>query len=616
MKVVIFSEKPFSGHMNIEGALRKEWADLESAVLEEYDAVCLIGSQSLDYPLSLSMEVCSKLWAYAEKGGLVYAEMIEAFDFPTSRLLGWKQDFPATRRTMEKLRASRDLGRLKEGALLEWGGAMQQGFSFESEVLLSFGPYGDTHHSVHEAESARPAINVRKLGEGTVVYAAFSLFSSPSPEQLRPYSSWAMLLEALSDRTGLPCVIGEPSIKLAGDGGSEQALACNMRWFERSGILPVRDGSEGVFENIHSVTAKLSKDRRPDCHAHTALMFHLYGRWSGDATYEERSYRLMDYLFREGYQDMDPDSESYGFFKWYQFPGAHPHQIFTDDNAWACFVLLYLARSTGREEYRRRGILLAQALLDTQRRDGLRPNVLIRSEMKTLGREGVLELEPSLNPHFESITHAAYIQAYLVTEDEMYLDAALTGTRTLLAKEAAYKFMYSRTSGLTRLLLPLGYLIGHDGTGEIEAALNRTMAYLMEHRHASGGIEEADNPDPQRFGKEDAGVYIANGEGIADQLYTNNFLLMNSWEAWKATGNPAYKELYDDVSAFMRSIQISSEDKRYDGGWMRAFDLNKREYFGNNGDTGWGPYCMESGWTNAIASAGLLLGLLDESLFA
>lgn len=130
-----------------------------------------------------------------------------------------------------------------------------------------------------------------------------------------------------------------------------------------------------------------------------------------------------------------------------------------------------------------------------------------------------------------------------------------------------------------------------------------------------GGIEEADNPDPDRFGKEDAGVYIHNGEGIADQLYTNNFLLMNAWEVWKATGDERFKTFYDRLSGFLCGIQISDADSRYHGGWMRAFDLRHGEYFGNNGDTGWGPYCLESGWTQAIISAGLPLGLLNESLF-
>lgn len=67
--------------------------------------------------------------------------------------------------------------------------------------------------------------------------------------------------------------------------------------------------------------------------------------------------------------------------------------------------------------------------------------------------------------------------------------------------------------------------------------------------------------------------------------------------------------------ALCDAFKFAADGTRYDGGWMRAFDMKRNEYLGNNGDTGWGPYCMESGWTNAITTAGLLLGLVDESIF-
>ncbi|GGG17237.1 hypothetical protein [Paenibacillus abyssi] len=616
MKIAIFVNSHQSLRLSpVEEADRFAWMDLDTIALGNYDAVFLIGSPTLDKSSVLSPEACAKLWAFAEQGGRIYAELVEAFDFSSSRLFGWKQDFQATRRTIEKLRNDRDIEGMAAGELLEWSGPMLRGFTFDSEVKLSFGVYQETHRSEERGGGALPGLIVRRLGAGTVVYAAFSLFSCSDPETLRPYSRWAPFIQHLAEETGLPLRMWAPLIGMGGHVTARQSVEANLDWFISSGMLPSADGSKGVYENIHSVTAKLSPDRRPDCHAHTALMFHLYGRWKNDEKWLAASDHLLHYLFEEGFQDMDPLSPSYGFFKWYDFPGAYPHQLFTDDNAWVCFVLLYLYRKTGKEIYRERGMLVAEGLLSTQRPDGLRPNCLTRGQLAELGRAGVRELEPSLNPHFESITHAAFIQAYLVTGENAYLETAVTGARTLLARRDEFKFMYSRTSGLTRLLLPLGFLAGHDHTGELEAGLRQTVEYLTAHQHSLGGIEEADNPDPERFGQEDAGVYIANGEGIADQLYTNNFLVMNSWEAWRATGNPQYKQLHDEVAAFMQHIQIRSADGRYNGGWMRAFDLNKAEYFGNNGDTGWGPYCMESGWTNAITSAGLLLALLDESVF-
>lgn len=616
MKAAIYSERQLDHPLSIE-ANQYSLNQLEHHELNAYDAVLVVGSGKVDEETALSVPVIEKLWRYVEQGGRLYAELISAFDFPSSRLFGWKQDFPKSRRTLEKLRVALKDASLPQGALLEWEGAMAYGFSIHTETWLDFGAFRQTRESGEDdGTSAFPGLLSKKMGKGLVVYSAFSLLSRPHGTVLRPHWLWNQVLAKLSQATGIPLAGLDPIIRTGADKPAEEAVRRNAQWFLRSGMLPEEDGSTGVYENVHSVTARVSPDRRPDCHAHTALMMHLYSRYTKDPSWSERAHRLLQYLFDQGYQDMNPESETFGFFKWYQFPGERPDQIFTDDNAWVCFVLLYLYRRTGKEEYKRRGMAVAQALLSTQHETGLRPNMLIGAEMEAKGAaQASAEHAASFNPHFESIAHAAFLQAYLVSQDSAYLDTAMRGSLALLERMGELKFMYSRTSGLSRFLLPLGYLSRKDPTGRIRQGLDEVTHYLLSHLHSLGGIEEADNPDPERFGQEDTGVFLYNGEEIADQLYTNNFLLMNAWEAWKATREDKYAELYQNLSRFLCGIQIESPNPLFDGGWMRAYDLRHREYFGNNGDTGWGPYCMESGWTNAITSAGLLLGLLDESVF-
>jgi hypothetical protein len=618
MKIAVCS-KHLLGHIPCQGADLFPWTELETINIEDYDALLLIGSSRIDEPATIPASIVSRLWGYVEGGGLLYAELLEAFDFPTSRLFGWKQDFPKTRRTLEKLRAVRayEESGLEQDALLEWNGAYAMGFPMPdepNESWLEFGIFHGTHLAEdHPTSAAHPGLTIRRLGAGKVVHCSFSLYSSEMKEALRPYSSWKKVIESLAVETKLPFTVWPAVIKTSKGTSPDEAVEASIRWFEASGILPALDGSAGVFENIHSVTGALSMDRRPDCTAHTALLFYLYGTWKKEPRFQDISHQLLTGLFENGFQDMEEGSPSYGFFKWYDFPGNYPEQMFTDDNAWVCLVLLYLYRKTGRSVYLERGLPLAEALLSTQDRNGVRPNVLIRSQL--VRQTGSVEQPPSLNPHFESIAHAAFIQAYLVTGKQEFVDTALKGSLYLASRMDNLSFMYSRTSGYSRFVLPLGFLGRFDESGGALSTLERIVQYLLSHQSSSGGIEEADNPDPDRFGKEDAGVFIHNGEGIADQLYTNNFLLMNIWEAWKATGYTRYKALYDDLSSYICHIQIHSSDVRYHGGWMRAYDLNKEEYFGNNGDTGWGPYCMESGWTQAVTSSGLLLGLLNTSLF-
>jgi hypothetical protein len=619
MKIVVFTQAPLKREV-AQGSVVFPWTDLMKTRLEDYTVVFLVGSPMLDEETKLTNAEAAALWHYVRQGGKLYSELISSFDFPSSRLLGLKQDFRKSRRTLEKLRttAAAELA-CPEGSILEWEGALIHGFAVQSELLLEFGAFKETHVSAGSGDKETkgyPALGIRKLGEGLVVNASFALFSCEETAALRPYKRWAELIEALTERTGIPFTMWQPAMQISVGKSPEAVVAKSADWFIRSGMLPRIDGKNGVLENIHSVTGALSSDRRPDCHAHTALMFYLYGRSSGKQEWTEASHGLMQSLFDDGFQDMDPSSASYGFFKWYDFPEETPDQIFTDDNAWVGMVLLYLYRKTGVEEYRRRGLLVAEAMLSTQHASGLRSNVVTGAQLREMGQARIAaELTPSMNPHFESIAHTAFIQAYLVTGDKAYLDTAIKGSIHMLERLDELEFMYSRTSVYGRFILPLTYLFKYDDSGTIRKGLEQVVDYLLAWQHASGGIEEADNPDPERFGQEDAGVYIHNGEGIADQLYTNNFLLMNAWEAWKATGEAKFEKLYESLRDYLCHIQISSDDPRFNGGWMRAYDFELGEYFGNNGDTGWGPYCLESGWTNAMIPTGMLLGLLDESIF-
>jgi len=602
-------EKRFSEPITI-----KSTDELENFKQVQDNVVFIIGEPVSEIELPYS--VISNLWSFVENGGMLFGESINCMGFPTSRLFGFKQDYPTVRRTTEKLRITNKLLESHADYLLEWSGFYQKGFAVSDNLWLTVGSFQETHQVNSLISSETPALISHSLGKGQIIYSAFSFIGADDQIPLRPQWLWSLVLRSLRIYETIPLSEFHKESLSIGNRSPEEAIKSSERWFVESGILPKSDGTGGIYENIHSVTAEVTKDFRPDCHAHTSLMSYLFYKYTGVKSWADRSSNLMSYLFNEGYQDLNESSPTYGFWKWYKSPDKHPDQIFTDDNSWVCFVLLYLYQETGIEEYRKRGLLTANALLETQHDNGLRPEVLRRKKLFEVGRrEGSLQEKVSMNPHFESIAHAAFIQAYNVTNEEKYLDTAYRGTKYLLNNKKDMKFMYSRTSGYTRLLFVLAQLVHHYNETELAEALDETIDYLKSYQHISGGVEEADNPDPTRFGKEDTGVYRFNGEGIADFLYTNNFLLINLWEAWKATGNEKVYQFYCELRDFVSRAQIKSSIPKYNGGWMRAYDLNHEEYFGNNGDTGWGPYCIESGWTNALTTVGLLLGEMDDSLF-
>lgn len=584
--------------------------------LKGIDTVIFLGLDE-GKPWVLPYEVITALWEYVEDGGVLYAENLSCYEFPISRLFGFQQDYPSIIRSSEKLRVESSLLGERSGSLLEWEGHYQKGFTFEgdtSETLLSIGTYMQTHIAEKAISLQTPGLIYRLLGKGRILYSAFSMLTTKNKLAYRPNWLWNEVLTGIEAKLNIP-LNSMPKYTFVSNRLHEQALEEAATWFLKSGILPKEDGSKGVYENIHSLLKSVTKDHRPDCHAHTALMFYLYSEYTGDREWEQRAHNLMDYLFQEGYQDTDKNSVTYGFWKWYRFPGRYPEHIFTDDNSWVCFVLLYLYKRTGNEEYKKRGLMTAEALLRTQHDNGLRAEQLQGTILHKEGIEQAKSIPVSMNPHFESMAHVAFLQAYQVTKDEQYLETAYRGTKYLLEHHEEMKWMYSRTSVYARFLLAISTLLRYKSDPELKEGLMSIINFLKKQQHVSGGIEEADNPDPERYGTEDTGVYLYNGEGISDLLYTNNFLLMNLWETWKATGEKEYYEFYQELRDFVSAVQIESEDVRFNGGWMRSFDLNHKEYFGNNGDTGWGPYCIESGWTTAITSVGLLIGTLDISLF-
>lgn len=604
-----------SKKMNMHVAFTNYYSDINQLAEEnllQYKAIFINGNEN-GQPLKLSYEVLEKLWEYVGQGGILYGELINCDDFPSSRLFGFKQDFNVTNRRLEKLAVSKDSQFCKKGQLLEWHGPFLTGFTFDTERLLDIGHFLETHKT--DMTGSYPGMVMKRHGQGKAVFSAFSFLGNEQPWTLRPNWLWNDFLKMLEKEFQLPIRPLQPIIGLSGNQEVEKTLEHGVDWFLHSGILPKDDGSLGVYENVHSIRSDISKDLRPDCHAHTALFFHLYGEYMKEEKWAAVSANLLSYLFKEGYQDTDPDSATYGFWKWFQCPKSKPDQVFSDDNSWVALVLLYLYRKTGIEEYKERGLLTAYSLLKTQNNDGLRPECIREQELLDKGVSFFKNsAEASMNPHFESIVHAAFVQAYLVSKDASFKETAYQGTLTLLRNKDKLKFMYSKTAGYSRFLLSLSEVYAITGDEEIREGLLEVIQYLTENQHELGGIEESDNPDPERYGTEDTGVFRMNGEGIADQLYTNNFLLMNTWEAWKATGDEAIKELYDRLALFLSDIQISSQKKEFNGGWMRSFHLERGEYYGNNGDTGWGAYVIEGGWTNANILTGFLLKELNQTL--
>ena len=108
----------------------------------------------------------------------------------------------------------------------------------------------------------------------------------------------------------------------------------------------------------------------------------------------------------------------------------------------------------------------------------------------------------------------------------------------------------------------------------------------------------------------------SNADAASDLLYTCNFALLALHEAAAATGDSFYQTAEDKLTAFVCRVQIRSESHpELDGGWFRAFDFKRWEYWASSTDAGWGAWSLESGWTQSWITATLALRQMRTSLW-
>ena len=107
-----------------------------------------------------------------------------------------------------------------------------------------------------------------------------------------------------------------------------------------------------------------------------------------------------------------------------------------------------------------------------------------------------------------------------------------------------------------------------------------------------------------------------NGDPVCDLLYTMEYAFLGLHEAAAATGDPFYTRAADRLAQFFCRAQIQSEQHpELDGGWFRAFDFQRWDYWASNGDAGWGAWSIESGWSQSWICSVLALRQMKTSLW-
>ncbi len=420
---------------------------------------------------------------------------------------------------------------------------------------------------------------------------------------------------------------------LPGD-AEKQAFYRGVTWFLQSNLIVQnangrRDGSRGICEGYsagicQAGTQEMSRVIRGDCNGESAMALAFGGQIQRDSEKLGIARNILDhYLFesraRRGGRG-DPNHSAYGLIAW--GVGDTPWEIanYGDDNARLLLGTLAVAALSDSDRW---DLPVMECLLANYRTTGKLGFRLNRIDMPDLDKndwQHYFNGEPAIYaPHYQAYLWACLLWAYSQTGFEPFLQKTENAIRMTME---AYPDQWEWTDGLAqeraRMLLPLAWLIRVQDTPQHREWLKQIAVDLLAFQDSSGAIREHlgkpgmgayDPPQSnEEYGKDEATLLQENGDPVCDLLYTTNFAFLGLHEAASATGDSLYLEAENKLAEFLCRIQIRSEaHPELDGGWYRAFDFRRWEYWGSSADIGWGAWSIESGWTQGWIVA--VLGL-------
>ena len=391
------------------------------------------------------------------------------------------------------------------------------------------------------------------------------------------------------------------------------------------------DGSFGVLEGFSSSirmdgSQPMRYAVRNDCMTEVAMLMALEAATVGRPQHAKVAREMLDYdLLRSGLalgSRADPKEAAYGLLGWAL---DSPESYWGDDNARA---ILAMGATSASLQDSRWNAAIVRCILGNFRTTGVRgyrEECIVEGALRQRGWESYWRAAPvKLSPHFESWLWACFCWAYDQTRFEPLLARSRAGARELMAAYPRDWFWCVRSGTIerARALLPLAWLVRVDDTPEHRDWLRRIAVDLVALQDPSGAIRETigdgshGTASNAEYGTQETSLIQTNGDPISDSLYTCNFALIGLHEAAAATGDPFYAQAEDRLAGFLCRIQIASQaHPELDGAWYRAFDFRRWEYWASNADWEWGPWCMETGWTQPWIAGTLALRQQKTSLW-
>jgi hypothetical protein len=389
--------------------------------------------------------------------------------------------------------------------------------------------------------------------------------------------------------------------------------------------LPSGDGSLGIMEGHYSYINPDGSQPyrywlRADCSAEAAMAIAM-GSDSSDAKHLKVSENLLDLIFNTDAfktpSSKDPKMTSYGLTGW---ANTRKARYYGDDNARVLLGAIMASQRLRTTKWDRQIVELILANFRTSGEKGFRGNALTGDKLDETGWQQLMKSQlENTAPHYESWLWAMYLWLYDKTRYPALLEKAKNAIRiTMDGYPDKWKWANGIQQERARMILPLAWLVRVEDTEEHRRWLNLVCDDLLSNQVASGAIREALGSNDQgkygapasneKYGTNEAPVIHTNGDPVADMLYTSNFAFFSLNEAAQATGSTKLKDAVRRLGDFLVRIQSTSTGRAdLDGCWFRAFDYDHWEFYGSNGDHGWGAWGTITGWTQSFIITTLAL---------
>lgn len=527
-------------------------------------------------------------------------------------------------------------GVLEPGAILMLNGCWHRPYFEEGPGLLCLAKVAGYDKMAYGLPNEYDVV-LDYLDERRDVLISTSCLSSFITGRYAPAASWKNLWQELFRQMGLGEISlqWEPTVSIVAGPKSPLLPCAGHRAWERNVdwsytyMIGRCTPTIAVFEGFESAIDYRGRQYirtvlRGDCIGETAMELCYGWAQNGNPDLRKVSCELVDRLFTaDVFYNDNPDSSMYGLINWFE----NAKRFYGDDNARLLLGIMSVRELTGEKRWDEKILRCVLANLRTSGSNGLRHPAFYHDSFEQETWFDFYNREVNfVSPHYQSYLWSVFLWTYQLTGiEELLVKSKMAIAKVMELFPDKLRWQNSLTGEVTRMLLPLSFLVRIDPTEEHKNWLKRVVDATIAYQQPCGAIRDefgdlslGNYPPPQSnesYGTSEASLIQNNGDPATDLLYATNWAFIGLWEASLVMEEAYVKEAYEKLRDFLLRIQVCSKDHpELDGAWMRSFDYEKWEYWGSASDIGWSAWSVESGWVNAWIATTLLLEERQESL--